>query len=296
VRSRRCVCVWTNPTRGRRRASNSSSGRPAATVSARTRASSSAIPAPSAMLGDIAWAASPTSTTRPRTHGRWATSSIGAKYGGSRGGQALSDDRGDRLGELAVLPGQLGRVAAGGVGRGRGVDVGVAVDRSPPSGTVRKAMPWPSRTVHAETRQRRPPGSASSPVPGTLARRPRTPRCGPRSARRRRPPRGHSRRPSHRRRPHGPAALIVQRGYGGAQADRDPLAQDLVEATAADGHARPSCTPHRRQVHLDQLAAAVIEEPLPGDHAGAAEQRCLQPERAQRPDRVGRQVHPRARL
>jgi hypothetical protein len=35
------------------------------------------------MLGDIAWAASPTSTTRPCTHGRWATSSIGAKYGGS---------------------------------------------------------------------------------------------------------------------------------------------------------------------------------------------------------------------
>jgi hypothetical protein len=90
--------------------------------------------------------------------------------------------------------------------------------------------------------------------------------------------------------------LIVQRGYGGAQADRDPLAQELVEATAADGRARPGCTPYGRQVHLEQLAAAVIEEPLPGDHAGAAEQCGLQPERAQRPDRVGRQVHPRARL
>jgi hypothetical protein len=90
--------------------------------------------------------------------------------------------------------------------------------------------------------------------------------------------------------------LIVQRGHGRAQADRDPLTQDLVKATAADGRARPGCTPDGRQVHLDQLAAAVIEEPLPGHHAGAAGQRGLQPQRAQRPDRAGRQVHPRARL
>jgi hypothetical protein len=33
------------------------------------------------MLGDIAWAASPTRTTRPRDHGSWTTSSIGEKYG-----------------------------------------------------------------------------------------------------------------------------------------------------------------------------------------------------------------------
>ena len=42
-----------------------------------------AIAAPWAMLGEVAWAASPIRTTRPFTHDGRVTSSIGEKYGGS---------------------------------------------------------------------------------------------------------------------------------------------------------------------------------------------------------------------
>jgi hypothetical protein len=135
MRSRGGVCVWTNSTRGRRRASNCAGGRPVAIVSARTRASSSAIPAPSAMLGDIAWAASPTSTTRPRTHRRVddLLDRREVRRGSDR--QVLADERGERLGERAEQLGeraeqlgQPGRIAAAGVGPHRDVDVAVTVD------------------------------------------------------------------------------------------------------------------------------------------------------------------------
>ena len=84
MRSLRCVRCCTQRMRARRRSLNAdkaSSGEPCiANIWASTSASSSAMDAPSAMLGDVACAASPRSTTRPQTELSRTTSSMGEKW------------------------------------------------------------------------------------------------------------------------------------------------------------------------------------------------------------------------
>ena len=93
MRSLRCVRCCTQRMRVRRRSLNAdkaSSGEPCiANIWASTSASSSAMDAPSAMLGDVACAASPRSTTRPQIELSRTISSM-ERNGLSRSSRACS--------------------------------------------------------------------------------------------------------------------------------------------------------------------------------------------------------------
>ena len=124
VRSRRCVCSCTHATREMRRRCYSASARTTgwlfSSSSASTSASSSAMAAPWAMFGELACAASPTSTTRPAAQGRRRDLFDLREV---RVAAVLEQAR-HRIGEVGeqvppVRPSSIGRIAR--------ADVGVAV-------------------------------------------------------------------------------------------------------------------------------------------------------------------------
>jgi hypothetical protein len=72
-----------------------------------------------------------------------------------------------------------------------------------------------------------------------------------------------------------PRSVVVECSNRHAEADGNPLAQELVERAVADGDARPSRTPDAAQVDVEQHAPALVEEQLPLDLVRAVQKRRL---------------------
>ena len=269
MRSRRCVWARTQSVRGRRADSNAASASGIAAVArsaaASTSASSSAIAAPWAMFGEVAWAASPISTTRS-SHPR------------------IERDLLDRRGVDLARTGEQRR---GRVGErlGRGpvpVAIGpLAVDRHGQERRAARQHHRPRRDLRRARREEAPAGLAE---------------C----ARRRR---SEGERAHAAVDPVGADHDVVVAAAAVAELDGRPLdarhgqpaadghvarrlEQQRVQVGAVHGQARPDARPQPRDVDLAQQPAAVVAEALPRDLAALR----LDAERAQRPHRVAGEV------
>ena len=289
VRSRRWVCSCTHATRDVRlrwySVSACSTGWLVASTSASTSASSSAIATPWAMFGELAWAASPTSTTRPAVQAGGVTSSIGAKYASP----PCSSRRGTGSAKSANVFAPLQPSSAGRISR---VHVGIAVDRAVAErdreeGAVSAQHDCPLADLWEAFRDE-PPAR----LPDVTRRRVGE---GERADRR-----VDSIRTDHEvvlaGRAVGKArlALVTQVAQRKAEPDRSlgtAGAKRLVKRSSSDRDTAADAFPVAINVDVGEQTASVVEKPLPHDGARASGHLRQDPELVERPRAVAGQVH-----